>query len=313
MRENYGEFQDGLKMNYYELEPENNTFNTLLVDVTHKCNMECLNCYIPNRSIPDMDVNLLYNFLKKLPNRTDIRLIGAEATVRNDLFDIIKNVRDIGHHPALLTNGLRLASSKYVRNLKKSGLRSLGLSMNGADNDDWYYKLDNGPYSKSKVKALINCFNEKLVVHTNTIIVKNINESVIKQQINLLVETAKKTKRTFKKTYPIMARFKSVGKIGRYIDTESYSLDDLANLFSNQMNVDKNKILLYNNIEGHIECNSLLFSYETEVGPLLIKMTDWSVDDDGIPDSGSKRRGRVTQDFKCAPFFEHVKLNEFGY
>jgi len=300
-------------MNYYELPPELNHFHTLLVDVTHRCNMECANCYIPNRSIPDMDVSKLYEFLKKLPQRTDIRLIGAEATVRNDLLEIITNVRDIGHHPALLTNGLRLASSKYVTQLKKSGLRSLGLSMNGADNDDWYYKLDNGPYAKSKVKALYNCFNEKLIVHTNTIIVKNVNENVIKRQIDLLIDTAKKTGHIFKKSYPIMARFKSVGQIGRYMKCDAMNLNNLVELFSTQMNVDRKKILSYNKIDGHIECNSILFPYPTDVGNLLIKITDWTVDDDGIPDAGSKRRGRVTQDFKCAPFFEHVKLNEFGY
>lgn len=300
-------------MNYYELPPELNHFHTLLVDVTHRCNMECANCYIPNRSIPDMDVDKLYEFLKKLPNRTDIRLIGAEATVRKDLLEIISTVREIGHHPALLTNGLRLASEKYVKQLKESGLRSLGLSMNGADNDEWYFKLDNGPYSKSKTKALHNCFKEKLIVHTNTIIVKNINEDVIERQINLLINTAKKTGRTFKKSYPIMARFKSVGQIGRYMKSDAMNLNDLIDLFSKQMNIDKKEIMSYNKIDGYVECNSVLFPYQTDVGKLLIKITDWTVDDDGIPDAGSKRRGRVTQDFKCAPFFEHVKLNEFGY
>ena len=44
-----------------------------------------------------------------------------------------------------------------------------------------------------------------------------------------------------------------------------------------------------------------------------IKITNWSPDDSDIPDPDSKRRGRITQDFKIAPFFEHVAMNEFGY
>ena len=40
---------------------------------------------------------------------------------------------------------------------------------------------------------------------------------------------------------------------------------------------------------------------------------DWQVDDDGVPDRGNERRGRITQDFKTAPHFEHAKDNEFGY
>ena len=39
----------------------------------------------------------------------------------------------------------------------------------------------------------------------------------------------------------------------------------------------------------------------------LGKLTDWSVDDDGVPDSGSKRRGILTDNFKIAPFFEYYK------
>ena len=35
---------------------ENNPFNLLVADITHKCNMECANCYIPNRDIPDIDL-----------------------------------------------------------------------------------------------------------------------------------------------------------------------------------------------------------------------------------------------------------------
>ena len=33
--------------NYYELEPENNIFQDVVIDVTHRCNMNCKNCYIP--------------------------------------------------------------------------------------------------------------------------------------------------------------------------------------------------------------------------------------------------------------------------
>ena len=59
------------------IEPENNTFDAIMVDITHKCNMECANCYLPNREIPDMDKEKLYELVKKLPEKTFVRLIGA--------------------------------------------------------------------------------------------------------------------------------------------------------------------------------------------------------------------------------------------
>ena len=95
-------------MKYLEQEPEDNTFNLLMVDLTHRCNMECANCYLPNREILDMDVDKLYKFLNKLPKRVIVRLIGAEPTIRNDLPDIIRNEKRCGHQVSVTTNGLRL-------------------------------------------------------------------------------------------------------------------------------------------------------------------------------------------------------------
>ena len=46
-----------MTIKYYEQKPEENTFNLIVVDLTHRCNMNCENCYIPNRDLPDMDVN----------------------------------------------------------------------------------------------------------------------------------------------------------------------------------------------------------------------------------------------------------------
>ena len=44
-----------------------------------------------------------------------------------------------------------------------------------------------------------------------------------------------------------------------------------------------------------------------------MRLVDWSVDVNGVPDSGNINRGRITENWKIAPFFEDVKRNEFGY
>lgn len=301
-------------MNYYELEPSNNTFHTLIVDITHRCPLKCKNCYIPNRDIPDMDKDQLYTFLKQLPFRTDIRLMGGEATMRNDLFEIISMVRETGHRPSILTAGLRLKKLEYVQGLWDSGLRSLGLSMNGGDDEHLYELMDgHKKYTKPKVDALDNCFNVGLVTHVNCIIAKNINEHLIDDLPKLLTYYAKKNNKSFSKKYPIMLRFKNIGEIGTYMKNSTLSMVELAELCERYYGIDKDFILCQNNVDGYNECTSSVFSIDTDIGPLYIKLTDWKIDDEGIPDSGSKRRGRVTQNFKIAPFFEHVKLNEFNY
>ena len=191
-------------MKYFKIQPENNIFDVLIADITHRCNMSCANCYIPNRDIPDMDVNKLYAFLEKLPKRTYIRLIGAEPTIREDLPDIIRNVKKLGHKVSLTTNGLKLGRRKYVKKLKDSGLRLSLISMNGANNDDIYKILDNGKYANLKVRALRNCMLENMIVNTGTIIAKNINECTIEDQVNLFFNIMEKT--NYKpKVKPILA------------------------------------------------------------------------------------------------------------
>ena len=312
-------------MNYYELLPEKNTFSNIVVDLTHRCNMECANCYIPNRDIPDLDKDKLYNFLSRLPNRTYIRLIGAEPTMREDIFDIIFMVKKLGHRPSLTTNGLKLAQESYVKKLKDSGLRLLLHSMNGADDDEAYQKLDNGKWATVKVRALENIFRHRLPINTGTIIAKNSNEHILGRQVELFVEKAKEAGIDFDKTAPYkrikpVLRMKSVGMLGRYMKDSSYTMEELAGLASEQLNIPYETIINSKATAGVVKAGaygeaetSLLFTYESSVGSFYIRFIDWSVDDDGVIDHDNPNRGRLTQNWNVAPFFEHVKRNEFGY
>ena len=123
-----------------------------MVDVTHRCNMACRNCYLPNRDLPDLDTDWLVRILERLPRRTMIRLVGAEPTVRDDLPDIIHRVRAAGHTPILLSNGLKLRRRSYVRELKAAGLGSVYLSMNGGLDDDLYLAIDGMRCAAAKTK-----------------------------------------------------------------------------------------------------------------------------------------------------------------
>lgn len=290
-------------MNYFELDPKDNIFKTVSVQTTYKCQKNCENCYLGemlnNSNIPDVDVNKLYEVLKQLPQRVDIRLIGAEPTMNPQLFDIISKIRETGHRPSMLTNGLKLRREDYTQGLKKSGLNMLGISMNGGLDDDLYKQFDNGRYAKVKCIALENCFKYNILPHVNMIIdPTNIHE--VPNLINFIVSSAKKYNKTFGKKFPVMLRLKSIGKVGYYRDTYTYTLEEMVNELSQHHPIDPS-----NNVDGYLEKRSLIYPIETEVGTLYCKLTDWSVDDDGVPDSGSNRRGIITQNYKIAPFMEY--------
>ena len=292
---------------YYELEPENNHFHSIFVDITHKCNMECANCYLPNRDIPDMDKNQLFNLLQRLPFKCQIRLVGAEPTMRKDLPEIISEVRKSNHYPILLTNGLKLSHSRYVKSLKKAGLHTVALSLNGGDDDEFYQKIDGMPCKEQKMRALENLAEMNFFINTSAIIVKGLNEAVPKQ----LYEKLKKLK-----VKRAVMRFRNVGQIGRHMlpKQDNYSYRELIKLIADEFQLDENSILKCNTMDGYQEKRTVFFPLEKNRDcSICIKITDWSPSNFNFPDPESTRRGRVTQNFKIAPFFEHIKRNEFGY
>ena len=299
-------------MNYYELEPENNTFKTISIQTTYMCQLKCANCYLGdmlnNPRYPEVDIDRFEDTMKRLKGRCDIRFIGAEPTLNKHLPRLIKIARKNGHRPSLLTNGLTLRREPYVKKLKDAGLNMLGLSMNGGLDDEMYQIFDNGRYAKQKMQALENCFKYKLLPHIN-VIVDPSNIKVLKPLLNYIIEMAMKHNRRFSPvTFPVMLRLKSIGQMGNYMKTKTFSLSELADIASDLFKVKKEDVMTGDIVNGYCETRSVLYKFDTPNGTLLGKLTDWTVDDDGVPDSGSKRRAILTDNFKIAPFFEFHKL-----
>ena len=236
---------------YKKYKPEKNPFYTLVADVTHRCNMVCSNCYIPNRNIEDMSADKLVNFLTKLKKRTEIRLIGAEPTMRKDLPDIIYKIRKLGHRPVLMTNGLKLSDLSYVKTLKNFGLRTVYISMNGVDLDEWYQKIDKMKCAKKKLKALENIYSEKFFISIGCILIRDLNSQAPSRFLKLL-ETLKISALTL--------RFRNIGQLGRYDkNVDNFSFQELIDLCSKQFNVSKYFIQKQNKINGYFEKNTRFF------------------------------------------------------
>ena len=301
-------------LNYYEVIPEENTFVDIMVDITHKCNMTCKNCYIPNRDVPDMDLEKYRDFISRLKGRCMIRIVGAEPTMNPLCEEYIKIAFEYGHRCIVLTNGLRLAHTNYVDKLHTSGLRHIYLSLNGVNNDDWYVEIDEMRCATKKIAALRNIRDRKFILDTGTIIVPDVNEGAPGALLELFDQENIKN---------VLMRIKNVGQLGRF-QTEAddnVKMDQLVTLCSEQMGVSEDYInsfrdkKLYGMYE---EKNSILFPLR-EGNTILnrgrwVKITNWDTDNEtGIPDPNSPRRGRVTENFTLAPVYEHIKMNEGGY
>ena len=291
------------------MKPEDNTFHTISIQTTYRCNMACANCYLGNMlnnsKFADVDVDKFEEAISKLPSRCDIRFIGAEPTMNDNLFDMIKIVRKLGHTPSLLTNGLKLAQEQYVKDLKKSGLNFLGLSMNGGLDDEVYKRFDNGKFATVKKRALENCIKHKIVPHIN-VIVDPTNLHILEPLFLYTKSLCEKYNRKSGPFFPIMFRIKSVGKMGNHLDTHTFSIDELIKIFRSEFSkFTDEKIIPSFNVNGYKETNTCIFNFDTDIGKVYGKCTDWTTDDDGLPDRGSKRRGILTDKYMIEPFFEY--------
>lgn len=267
--------------------PEECPFETVAVDITHRCNMACRNCYVPNRTIPDLDATWLSGIFARLPRGRFVRLVGAEPTMREDLPELIRDVKHHGHHPVLLTNGLKLADGEYLRELKDAGLSLAYLSFNGGFEDALYEEIDGARCATLKIRAMENLTAQHVYTSVGMIVVRGVNEHQVGPVLRDVVR--RRNVREF--------HLRSIGAMGRYMDNPPLTLDELLHVFAEAAGVDP---LTIDTRERTAT------SHDFRHRRLRVQLTVW-------PDLGSTTRGRLTPDGMVAPAMEHIIANEFGY
>lgn len=91
-----------------------------LLEVTNRCNLDCPHCYqMPDSKSQDPSIEYLCDLVKSWPdNGNAIALCGAEPTVRKDLAELMRAIRNSGtrHRTIIvLSNGVNLARDEYVQ------------------------------------------------------------------------------------------------------------------------------------------------------------------------------------------------------
>ncbi len=139
----------------YELSYERTTRH-LALPVTYRCNLRCRYCYtLSNSSLPmpkDRSFERLLEVLDLHPD-TNTTFIGGEPTLRDDLIPLIRRAKLASPHRKISigTNGQKLRSIEYVRELKEAGLDFVFLSLNDVEYDG------SEVVHANKVEALKNC------------------------------------------------------------------------------------------------------------------------------------------------------------
>jgi len=197
--------------------------------VSSKCNLNCQVCYERYGNNKEVSLEEIKELSEKYKN-CRIGVTGMEPTCREDIFELIKIVRN---NHSLVTNGIKLASLEYVQKLKMHGLKRTCFSLNGF-NDEIYQKMNGGNLLETKLKALKNIELEKIDTLLSATIARSINED----QILPLVEFC-----FGHRSFIIGLRIRTLAQMGKHLNSEQICMSELIELAANSLSISKADII----------------------------------------------------------------------
>jgi radical SAM protein with 4Fe4S-binding SPASM domain len=139
--------------------------------VTYRCNNACTHCYNARpRNYPELDTAHWKMILDKLLvlGVPHIVFTGGEATLRDDLPELIAHAESNGQITGLNTNARRLSDGNYLQELVDAGLDHVQITVESCDDEihDRMMRV-RGAYRQT-IRGLENALASPLYVMTNT-------------------------------------------------------------------------------------------------------------------------------------------------
>ena len=139
--------------------------------VTYRCNNDCAHCYnARERNFPELSTEQWFKILDQLWELgvPHIVFTGGEATLRNDLPELIKHAESNGQITGLNTNARRLSDAEYVQQLVDAGLDHVQVTVESCNEQVHDEMMRAKGAFKQTIAGLKNALNNKLYVMTNT-------------------------------------------------------------------------------------------------------------------------------------------------
>ncbi len=160
--------------------------------ITRNCNFNCYFCHgegveIGTKNLFDAeDYKFLVNFCKEKYGWNTVTLTGGEPLVRNDVYDIINEINNLGVKITIVSNGELL--NKNFEILKK--IERLNVSIHSLDEEKYHKIIQKKDKLKKVLKNLyeLRNQNEKIDIRINTTIVRGQNDD--KEDFRKLLELA---------------------------------------------------------------------------------------------------------------------------
>ncbi len=158
--------------------------------LTYRCNNDCTHCYnARERNFPELQTENWKRILDQLwaLGVPHIVFTGGEATLRNDLPELIAHAESNGQITGLNTNARRLADEKYVQQLLDAGLDHVQITVESCDEQIHDQMMRAKGAFKQTIQGLKNVLATRLYVMTNTTMLRT-NVHKIPDTLDFLAE-----------------------------------------------------------------------------------------------------------------------------
>jgi radical SAM protein with 4Fe4S-binding SPASM domain len=149
--------------------------------LTYRCNNDCAHCYnARERDYPELTTAAWKSILDKLWDLgvPHIVFTGGEATLRNDLPELIAHAEQNGQITGLNTNARRLADEKYVQHLVEAGLDHVQITVESCVPEVHDQMMRAKGAHKQTIAGLKNVLASPLYVMTNTTMLRTNVDSI---------------------------------------------------------------------------------------------------------------------------------------
>lgn len=149
--------------------------------LTYRCNDQCAHCYNARpRDYPELPTSAWQQIIRTLMDVgvPHICFTGGEATLRDDLPDLVASAEANGQITGLLSNGRRLSDRRYVDALKRAGLDHVQITLE-SDDAGIHDRMVAAPGAwRQTVQGIRNCLDAGLFVMTNTTLLAANSQSI---------------------------------------------------------------------------------------------------------------------------------------
>jgi radical SAM protein with 4Fe4S-binding SPASM domain len=144
--------------------------------ITYRCNNDCAHCYnARERNFPELPTENWLHILDQLWTLgvPHIVFTGGEATLRNDLPELIAHAESNGQITGLNTNARRLADPRYVQKLVDAGLDHIQITVESCDEQIHDEMMRAKGAFRQTIQGLKNVLDTRLYVMTNTTMLRS--------------------------------------------------------------------------------------------------------------------------------------------